>query len=134
MATHAWTRSTEFDFDTGGRREVPLTPRHTASFNVMWEGEAWGRVGVEAYYTGRQALDDNPYRDHEPPLRAVRRPVRAPGRPRALLRQRREPRRRPPDEVRPADPSDRLPDGRWTVDAWAPLDGRVWNGGVRLSL
>ena len=23
-------------------------------------------------------------------------------------------------------------DGRWTVDAWAPLDGRVINGGVRL--
>jgi outer membrane receptor for ferrienterochelin and colicins len=24
-------------------------------------------------------------------------------------------------------------DGRWTVDAWAPLDGRVVNGGVRFS-
>ena len=22
-------------------------------------------------------------------------------------------------------------DGRWTVDAWAPLEGRVFNGGVR---
>jgi outer membrane receptor for ferrienterochelin and colicins len=27
----------------------------------------------------------------------------------------------------------RLPDGRWTVDAWAPLDGRTWNGGVRVA-
>ena len=27
---------------------------------------------------------------------------------------------------------DRHPDGRWTVDAWAPLDGRVINGGVRV--
>jgi outer membrane receptor for ferrienterochelin and colicins len=26
-----------------------------------------------------------------------------------------------------------LPDGSWTVDAWAPLDGRVWNGGVRVA-
>jgi iron complex outermembrane receptor protein len=25
------------------------------------------------------------------------------------------------------------PDGRWTVDAWAPLDGRVINGGIRLQ-
>jgi len=25
----------------------------------------------------------------------------------------------------------RAVDGRWTVDAWAPLDGRVINGGVR---
>ena len=24
-------------------------------------------------------------------------------------------------------------DGRWTVDAWAPLDGRVINGGVRIG-
>ena len=24
-------------------------------------------------------------------------------------------------------------DGRWTVDAWAPLDGRVFNGGVRIE-
>jgi iron complex outermembrane receptor protein len=26
----------------------------------------------------------------------------------------------------------RRPDGRWLVDAWAPLDGRVVNGGLRL--
>jgi outer membrane receptor for ferrienterochelin and colicins len=25
----------------------------------------------------------------------------------------------------------RAVDGRWAVDAWAPLDGRVINGGVR---
>ncbi len=24
-------------------------------------------------------------------------------------------------------------DGRWTVDAWAPLEGRTINGGVRLD-
>jgi outer membrane receptor protein involved in Fe transport len=28
---------------------------------------------------------------------------------------------------------DRAADGRWTVDAWAPLDGRVLNGGLRLA-
>ena len=28
---------------------------------------------------------------------------------------------------------DRAPDGRWTVDAWAPLDGRVINGGARVQ-
>jgi iron complex outermembrane receptor protein len=26
----------------------------------------------------------------------------------------------------------RAPDGRWTVDAWAPLEGRNVNGGIRL--
>ena len=25
-------------------------------------------------------------------------------------------------------------DGRWTTDAWAPLEGRVINGGVRIDL
>ena len=30
--------------------------------------------------------------------------------------------------VRPS----RAPDGRWTVDAWAPLEGRTLNGGVRI--
>jgi len=24
-------------------------------------------------------------------------------------------------------------DGRWTVDAWAPLEGRIVNGGARFS-
>jgi hypothetical protein len=28
------------------------------------------------------------------------------------------------------DPTD--VDGRWTVDAWAPLDGRSVNGGLRV--
>ena len=26
----------------------------------------------------------------------------------------------------------RAPDGRWTVDAWAPLEGRNVNGGLRV--
>ena len=27
----------------------------------------------------------------------------------------------------------RAADGRWTTDAWAPLEGRVVNGGVRIT-
>jgi len=27
----------------------------------------------------------------------------------------------------------RHPDGRWTLDAWAPLEGRTVNGGVRVG-
>ena len=29
----------------------------------MWEREDVGRVGLELYYTGRQRLEENPYRD-----------------------------------------------------------------------
>jgi len=28
----------------------------------------------------------------------------------------------------------RAVDGRWTVDGWAPLEGRVFNGGIRWAL
>lgn len=28
----------------------------------------------------------------------------------------------------------RAPDGRWTVDVWAPTEGFVLNGGIRLRL
>lgn len=27
----------------------------------------------------------------------------------------------------------RAPEGRWTTDAWAPLEGRTFNAGVRLE-
>ena len=133
MATHAYTRSNEFDFDTGRRREVPLTPRHAASFNAMIEGEAWGRAGFEAYFTGRQPLDDNPYRDVSRPyllfgglferrFGAARVFVNVENL--ADVRQ---------TKYDPLIRPTRLPDGRWTVEAWGPLDGRVWNGGLRVS-
>ena len=133
MATHAYTDSREFDVEAGGRREVPLTPAHAASFNVMWEREEWGRLGFEAYYTGRQTLDENPYRD------VSRRYLLFGG-----LFERRVGRARffvnveNLADIRQTkyDPLTRpvpLADGRWTVESWAPLDGRVWNGGVRVS-
>jgi len=132
MVTHAYTRATEIDVDTGGRREVPLTPRHAASFNASWEA-GWGRAGFEAYYTGRQALGDNPYRS------ASRRYLlfgglveRRIGRLRLFLNvENLADVRQTKDDplVLPA----RRADGRWTVDAWAPLDGRVWNGGLRVA-
>jgi outer membrane receptor for ferrienterochelin and colicins len=132
LFTHGWTRSTEIDPDRGDRREVPLTPRHSASLTVMWEADGAGRLGFETYYTGRQPLDDNPYR--------------ATGRPYVLIGALAEKRigrlrvfinaenlldvrqTRADPLVLPA----RRPDGRWTVDAWAPLDGRVVNGGIRV--
>jgi len=132
-ATHAWTRSTEPDPDTGVRRDVPLTADHAASFNAIREGER-GRFGIEIYYTGRQPLEDNPYR-------TVGRPYWLAG----FFGERRVGRvrlfvnlenlfdvRQTKDD--PLTLPARLPDGRWTVDAWAPLDGRVINGGVRMSL
>ncbi|MDQ3206389.1 MAG: TonB-dependent receptor, partial [Pseudomonadota bacterium] len=108
------------------------TPHHTGGLVAMWEQHGRGRIGLEAYYTGRQPLDDNPFRD-------VGRSYVELG---ALgeinlgrislflnlenildVRQTR---------YDPMPLPQRAPDGRWTVDAWAPTDGFVVNGGVRV--
>ncbi len=132
MFTHAWTVSTEISVDSGIRRDVPLTPKHYGSLNLIWEKEGVGGVGLEAYAFGRQPLEDDP--------------SLASGRPYVLigsLARRRFGRLlvfinaenlldvRQTREEKVVLPS-RRPDGRWLVDAWAPLDGRVLNGGVRV--
>jgi len=124
--------ATEPDPDGAGRRTVPLTPRHTAGVVAMWEDHDRGRLGLELYYTGEQELEDNPYRSESEPyldvgllgeivLGNARLFVNAEN----ILdvRQSRE-----DPLVRPT----RAPDGRWTVDAWAPMDGFVINAGVRI--
>jgi iron complex outermembrane receptor protein len=130
-ASYTYVRSRE-DVD-GGRQDVALTPRHSAGVVGIWEEEEWGRVGLEVYYTGRQRLEVNPYRDESEPyvivgLLAEKRVRRA----RLFVNAEnltdvRQTRWDP--LVRPA----RGVDGRWTVDAWAPLDGFVLNGGIRLA-
>jgi outer membrane receptor for ferrienterochelin and colicins len=130
-STYTYVRSTERD--AGGTRDAELTPRHSAGIVGMWEADEAGRVGVEFYYTGTQRLEVNPYRSESRPylvmgLMAERRigPVRVflNGENLTNVRQTRwDPLTRPTQGV----------DGRWTVDAWAPLDGRVLNGGVRIG-
>jgi outer membrane receptor for ferrienterochelin and colicins len=112
--------------------DVPLTPRHSAGLVGMWEKEDVGRVGVEWYYTGRQSLEENPYRAvSEPYMILGLLAERQLGRVRLFIngenltgvRQTRwDPLLRPT----------RAADGRWTVDAWAPLEGRNINGGLRV--
>ena len=60
--SYVYVDATEPDPRGPGRRTIPLTPRHTAGVVAMWEQHGKGRIGVEAYYTGRQELEDNPYR------------------------------------------------------------------------
>lgn len=133
ILSHTFVHSTEIDRKTGERDLVPLTPRHTAGIDLLWEEEGRGRIGLEAFYTGRQRLEDNPYRDESIPywvfgILLERRfgpiSVFLNAEDIADFRQTRYDRL-----VRPSQNFD----GRWTVDAWAPLEGRVINGGVRFS-
>jgi iron complex outermembrane receptor protein len=87
--------------------------------------------GVEWYLTGHQRLDANPYREQSAPyglfgVLAIRRVGRAflfiNGENLTNVQQ---------TDWDPLLRPSRGVDGRWTVDAWAPLDGRVINGGVR---
>lgn len=133
LATHAWTRSTEFDADDAVRRAVPLTPAHAASMNAIWEGDDWGRFGIEMYFIGKQDLEDNPYRrTGRPHLLVGALAERRFGGVRVFINAENllDVRQTNYDPLILGAPR---PDGRWTVDAWAPLDGRVVNGGVRVA-
>ena len=112
--------------------DVAQTPRHSVGFVAMVENED-GRVGFELYYTGRQRLEANPYRGVSEPYTVA-----------GLLIERRVGALRlfvnlenltgvRQQQWDPVLRRDRARDGRWTVDAWAPLDGRVINGGVRVQ-
>ncbi len=130
-ASYTYVRAREVE--DGRRRDVPLTPRHSAGMVGMWEIEDAGRLGLELYYTGRQRLEQNPYRDQSRPYLVVGLLVeKRVGRVRAFVNAENvtDVRQTRWDSLlRPS----RGVDGRWTVDAWAPLDGRVVNGGVRID-
>jgi outer membrane receptor for ferrienterochelin and colicins len=130
--SYVFVDSTEPHPEAAGRRDVPLTPRHTAGFVAMWEREDVGRIGFEAYYTGRQDLEDNPYRTTSKPywelgLMAERRfgNVSVFLNLENLLNIRQT-------KYDPLVLPRRAPDGRWTVDAWGPTEGFVANGGLRI--
>ncbi|MEM7612848.1 MAG: TonB-dependent receptor [Pseudomonadota bacterium] len=115
-----------------GTRAVPLTPRHSAGLVAMWEDHDRGRIGLEVYYTGTQPLEDNPYRaEGKSYIQAGLLGEIVLGRYRLFLNLENLLGVRQTSEdslLRPL----REPDGRWTVDAWAPLDGFVANAGVRI--
>lgn len=131
--SYVYTDAHEPGTGDAGRRPVSLTPRHSAGLVAMWEQHGRGRVGLEAYYTGIQALDDNPWRRRSRPyleVGALGEIVL--GRVSLFLNLEnilnvRQSGYNPMLRPRRAD------DGQWTVDAWAPLEGFVVNGGVRLK-
>jgi len=130
-ATYSFVESREVV--DGVSRDVALTPRHNAGLVAMWEREDVGRVGAELYFTGRQRLEENPFSAESQAYVIF-----------GLLAERQFGRFRlfingenltgvRQTKWDPLIRPTRAPDGRWTVDAWAPLEGRNINGGVRLA-
>ena len=131
-ASYTYVRSNELE--PAGRVEVPLTPRQSLGVVGMWGKEGVARVGLECYYTGRQRLEYNPYRDYSAPYVLVgamaERKIAAHVKLFLNLENLNNVRQTRWDPL--LVPS-RESDGRWTVDAWAPLEGRVINGGARFT-
>jgi len=132
-AFYARLQATEVAPGTGIRREEPLTPRHNLGLDVACEEDETGtRVGLEVFHFGRQSLDHDPHRTGSVPYTTIG--VLASQRVGRVLayvnaenlgdvRQTRwEP------LVLPTPGAG----GRAAVDTWAPLEGRVFNAGVRV--
>lgn len=131
--SYVYVDASEPDPDGGGRRTVPVTPKQTAGFVAMWEEEGIGRLGFEAYYTGEQDLDDNPFRTESKPYVEIGMmgeldlgtfSVFANAENILDVRQTGD-----DPLIRPV----RAPDGNWTVDAWSPLEGFILNVGMRFK-
>jgi iron complex outermembrane receptor protein len=130
----SFTRSRELSPETGLARELPLTPGTAAGIDLAYEEDETGTyIAGEAFYTGRQALDNDPFRQFSAPYATVGLLAsQRIGRATAFVNvenltdvrlSRYEPIIRPsPGEG-----------GRLTVDAWAPLEGRLLNIGVRYA-
>jgi len=136
-ATYAYLRATEWEATSGGRRVVPLSPRHTAGVVGSIEAEERYRVGLEVYYTGRQALEHNPFRSVSRPyvivgLLAERWVATSAGSMRLFVNLENI------GNVRQTryDPlllPQRGQGGRWTTDVWTELSGFTTNAGVRFA-
>jgi outer membrane receptor for ferrienterochelin and colicins len=119
---------------SGSRQRAPLVPRHSAELGGIFEIKKRGRIGLEGGYTGRQALEDNPYRSVSEPYFELN----ALGEIRfggvsiffnainlTNVRQTRfDPLIRPTPGL----------GGTPITEAWAPLDGRTFNVGIRADL
>ena len=126
--TYTYVKTRELD-----GREIALTPQHSGGLVATADVTRRGRVGVRVNFTGEQRLDANPYRSTSEPYTVTSVFGEVPlGRFRLFVtasnltdvRQTNwDPIARPARDI----------DGRWTVDAWAPLEGRSINGGIRIS-
>ena len=131
---YAYVLSSEVDPATGVRRDVPLNPRDNLFLDLAYENVSHGSwVALEIDWSGRQALDNDPYRAESPPyVVAGALASQQFGKVKLFLSLQNM------TGVRQThyDPillPARGPGGRWTTDQWAPLVGRSVNGGVRVQ-
>lgn len=134
-AFYALTRTHETSADNGRLRESPYVPRETAGIDAAFEEDESGtRIGIEAFYTGPQAVEENPYRAVTPGYTTIG--ILASQRRGAVtvyvnLENLTNVRQTSYDAFLRRTPSE---GGRMTVDEWAPMEGRSINAGLRWRL
>ena len=132
-ASYLFLDATEDAPETGNRQKISLTPQHSAGFVAMWEQHGKFRAGFEAYYTGTQRLNNNPFQNEsdaywhlglmgEITINDVSWFLNLEN----LLDVKQS------DEHPILRPS-RAPSGQWTNDIWSRNDGFIANAGVRIS-
>jgi outer membrane receptor for ferrienterochelin and colicins len=132
LANASYLDVTEMGRD-GTRQPAELIPRFSAELATILEDEGLGRIGVEIAYTGRQPLEDNPYREASRPYLEINALAQLDiGRVGLFVnamnltgekQQDSSPLLRPV----PGPGSDPI------TDVWAPLTGRTYNFGIRLK-
>jgi len=132
-ASYLYLDATEQATADGDRQKISLTPQHSAGFVAMWEEEDEFRVGFEAYYTGPQRVNDNPFIDESDPYwhLGLMGEITV-GRASYFINLENLLDIKQTDEhplILPA----RAPDGQWTTDIWSRNDGFIANAGVRVS-
>ncbi|GMM83132.1 TonB-dependent receptor plug domain-containing protein [Pseudoalteromonas sp. MTN2-4] len=131
--SYLYTDASTQDDTTGSISPIALTPKHSAGAVIMWEEHGSHLLGFEAYYTGTQQLENNPYRTQSDAywhlgllgqitFGNVSWFVNAEN----LLNVRQT-----------KDDALVLPEqsasGRWTTDIWSRNDGFTVNAGVRIQ-
>jgi iron complex outermembrane receptor protein len=121
--------------DRDRRYELALNPRHSLGSVFMWESEeAEMKVGLEAYWTGAQRLEDHPLRDRSPSywitgllVEKGFGPIRIFFNAENFLDTRQT-------RFEPIILGDPMKGPVETLPIYAPLEGRVFNGGIRFVL
>jgi len=132
-ANYLYLDASEVSLNGQGRSEMALTPQHSAGFVTMWEQHGNFRAGFEAYYTGPQRLNDNPYITKSNPYwhLGLMGEITL-GRVSWFINLENLLDVKQTDEHPLLLPS-QAPSGQWTTDIWSRNDGFIANAGVRIK-
>ncbi len=131
-ASYLYLDATELNAGENIRQQIDLTPQHSAGFVAMKEQHGKFRIGFEAYYTGVQRLEGNPYLNQSKPywhlglLGEITR-----GRLSYFINMENLLNIRQTKEDSLLLPQ-RAASGQWTTDIWSRNDGFIVNAGVRV--